>query len=599
MADAPRKSSRPVKIRKEPGFLYDEESVKFLHKSGSVEAGWQLNSQDSDSEATRDTVGKDIVVNPLSWSDIFSDSINTKVQDNLEIFKSKESVSISTVLVEGRRSQSREEGCYTSEESSSDQLFDNNIDTGSPVPGLRRGKSSTTLHFLSVEDCFLSVSPTVHTDTSGMSEADGLCLCDSGKVSTECCVAKKSTPTPNMMDLLQEAVEKIGLLSGQIAGLQSQVEKQDKKIIELEKSSSNSSSDSKSGKPRKEKSSSSDSKSGSKSGKPSKDEASKTKKDSVEDEKVRQLKLLQDKLRKNVKCDGDAKKDKDDDVSDSSDSAVSSDESINFRTLKKKMTRKQRDRSRRKLTSRLKQSGSTFPEEEPSTTSSSGTDAGGKHRRKRRVKSGAKISKRPVVRTELWPHTIANEDDGEDVTSENINLAKFYSCFTYIMLECDRIESKGRTALLHAVSLVLESLFWSEARSFHNIVMVKIEQGRINWRADFEALAESFIDKKVRLSVKSKNLNGANSSKSGFYNKGYGFNKNAGKGFNKKYPGKNKPVYSSVCKQWNYGTCSYGDRCNRWHCCWTCAENGKIGEAHKASSHNNGVTGARQAEARP
>ena len=79
------------------------------------------------------------------------------------------------------------------------------------------------------------------------------------------------------------------------------------------------------------------------------------------------------------------------------------------------------------------------------------------------MKSGAKIQKRPVIKTELWPHTIANEDDGENITSENINLSKFLSCFTYIVTCCGGVESRGRSALLHAVTTVLEYLQWTDA----------------------------------------------------------------------------------------------------------------------------------------
>ena len=76
------------------------------------------------------------------------------------------------------------------------------------------------------------------------------------------------------------------------------------------------------------------------------------------------------------------------------------------------------------------------------------------------------------------------------------------------MMDCKSLEAKGRTSLLHAVSLVLEAFYWSEARSFHNIVMVKVEQDRLDWASDFGALAEDFIDRKVRQSVKSKGASG-------------------------------------------------------------------------------------------
>ena len=106
-----------------------------------------------------------------------------------------------------------------------------------------------------------------------------------------------------------------------------------------------------------------------------------------------------------------------------------------------------------------------------------------KHRHK--VKSGAKVKQRPVVRTELWPHTIANEEDGEEVTSENIGLSRFLSCFTFIMTNCGRREAAGRAEFLHAITNVLECLPWSDARAFHNMIMVRLEQDRVDWLKTF------------------------------------------------------------------------------------------------------------------
>ena len=113
--------------------------------------------------------------------------------------------------------------------------------------------------------------------------------------------------------------------------------------------------------------------------------------------------------------------------------------------------------------------------------------------------------KRPVVRTELWPHTIANEDDNEDVTSENITLARFLACYSYIMITCDEPpEVAGRAVLLHAIASVLECLPWKEARSFHNMIMVKIEQGRIDWDTNFAELGYQFLNRKLCLNMRSK-----------------------------------------------------------------------------------------------
>ena len=200
-----------------------------------------------------------------------------------------------------------------------------------------------------------------------------------------------------------------------------------------------------------------------------------------------------------------------------------------------------------------------------------------------KVKSGARIKKRPVVKTELWPHTIANEDDGEEVDSENISLAKFISCFTYIIVNCGRAESKGRAALLHAVSSVFECLPWSEARTFHNLIMVKIEQNRVNWSANFPALADNFVDKKIRLSLKSKSSIVTGPS----YKVNTCLGKDAGVSRNGFISNKSNSIYSVVCWQWNFSSCTYGENCKRWHVCRTCADAGKLGEAHKASSHDS------------
>ena len=204
-----------------------------------------------------------------------------------------------------------------------------------------------------------------------------------------------------------------------------------------------------------------------------------------------------------------------------------------------------------------------------------------------------------MIKTLLWPHTIANEDDGEDLTSENIGLAKFISCFTYIMTTCRKTEAAGRAGLLHAVGAVLECQPWAEARTFHNLVMTKLEQGRMDWSADFPLMADQFLDKKVRLGLKSKAPAASTNSSNRFNG-----NKNFGKGFGAKggrfgaFSNKNKALYSMVCRQWNYGTCGFGDRCRKWHVCWTCAESGKPGEVHKAASHDGSSANIEQPKPR-
>ena len=116
-------------------------------------------------------------------------------------------------------------------------------------------------------------------------------------------------------------------------------------------------------------------------------------------------------------------------------------------------------------------------------------------------------------------------------------------------------------------------------------MMLKIEQERINWLSDFTALADEYVDKKVRLSLRAK----CTSADTKFYN-AYD-NRVPGKvvgGSNYRYQSKassNKSLQNVICWQWNFKSCSYGDKCKRWHACRTCAEAGKLGESHKASSH--------------
>ena len=274
----------------------------------------------------------------------------------------------------------------------------------------------------------------------------------------------------------------------------------------------------------------------------------------------------------------------------------------------KSMSSQQKTECDSKVASIVGSVGGEFPDEgsESGSSSSSGkeSDASKKPRRRRKIKSGAEIKKRPVIRTELWPHTVAYEEDGDDVSSEDITLARFCSCFTMIMnsSECGRSESEGRSSLLQAIFMVVEILHWPEARSFHNLTMIKIEQGRLNWKSRFSVLANEFIDKKVRKALRSKagltNTGQAARSNANFRSN-RGSNQSSGNGYRgQAQNGGNRPFHL-ICWQWNNATCTYGVNCKRWHCCRTCAETGKWGEAHKASWHrSSGTTPQPQGEQR-
>ena len=479
----------------------------------------------------------------------------------------------------------------------------------------RKSASSTRLDFLDVNS-IISVSSTCITDTSDMGQSDNegekslnskKCSCSEGVSCATCATVTGE----QLSEALNKALQKIDLLTSKFEVLE-------EKVKSIESCHDSSTSDGsrvrnikKSSEGKKNKSfckssviTSNESASSSSHKESSKDKSVKgknvksvSKENRVEAEKARQLKVMKEKLKARKKS-----------KSKASSAEDSSDDSLDMRTIRKKMTKKKKEECSKKLSARLMQAGAYFPEESDSTTStgtSTGTDSsrtGRKSKSKKKVKSGADIKKRPVVKTELWPHTIANEDDGDEVSSENIGLAKFFSCFTLIMKGCGKTEAAGRAELLHAVSSVLECLPWADARTFHNLVMVKVEQGRLDWSADFSVLAEQYLDRKVRQNLRGKSTVAAAGTS---YSNKFNSNKNFNKGFNSRGgrfgSSNNKSLYAMVCSQWNFGTCGYGDKCRKWHVCWSCAEAGKPGEYHRASSHSNAGGGGSggQAKQRP
>ena len=268
----------------------------------------------------------------------------------------------------------------------------------------------------------------------------------------------------------------------------------------------------------------------------------------------------------------------------------SSEEEMTMRDIRKKMSKKERESCNNKVSYRMKQAGATYPMADFETSNSSGTDYSeveSKFRvrsRRRKIKSGAKVKARPVIRTMLWPHTISFEEDGKDVSCDDIGLAKFLSCFTCIMTSCGKVEAAGRARLLNAISTVLECLPWTEARLFHNMVLLKIEQGKCEWTSDFLTMADQFVDKEVRQNLRSK------AGGMGASNKGSGRGSRNGRSYsnsNNNFQNRSRSSQPGVCRNWNFGTCTFAERCNRLHVCCTCADAGKPGEQHKASTHEN------------
>ena len=570
-----RRSTREVKPKKDNNFIYDD--IKVLEAlTGKKPWQLQLKSQAASKRSDSSRVNKKVKFINANKIVNLNDIEISLVNSPIEIIKENkinyiDSSSLTTV--EGPR-QSFQPNDYLASAAAAE--------VNKPVQARLRRISSTDFDYLRPLDdegnVFLSAA-----SCSGMSGSEDEST-SSKKVNNPMSGNGESSKSPampgdRMSELFVQAIDKMETLTNKVVDLTEKVVGfEDILVIFHERLAE--CEDSYRGTDRK-----------SSKGK----DVKKSKLGRVEFEKGRYHKVVQDTLK--------ARKKKTD-----TESEDPLDEEDGLKDMMKAMSKKGIEASERKLKSRLDEAGHSFPEETDSDnqgeseTDNSGSDdnSGKSHKTKvksvdtessdddrssrhsRKVKSGAKVKRRPVVRTELWPHTICNEDDGEETTCDDISLAKFLSCYTYIMITCERRkEVIGRPYLLHAMCSILECLPWSEARSFHNVVMVKLEQNRIDWKADFSALAKDFIDKKVRQSLRPKTTSSTPSRRSGF--------RSVGKGYGSFYPNNyyyNNSRSSQTCRLWNEGPCSFGERCRFRHACSSCTEAGKPGEPHKSSSQS-------------
>ena len=590
MAETPRKSGRVVKPRLDPEFAYDPTSVNFLQRREN-RVSHQPQATATDNITTVNT-GKKSNTSDF-WSDtnfpLFGDYYNI---ENQHLSRSQEVPPVTSTLPNTLSSVQKEEVEF---------VVDVNIDA------VRRN-SSTRIDYLDTVP-YLSASTGEHTNTSDM-DSDGHNV-NSGDEALNQGLQAQSLPTggiqgcvPNKLDTsgdftlqaLLEAVAKIDILTTKMKSLETLVVnqnaaignqhliigRQNSRISQLEQIKVASSSQESEHESVKSKRSSQ--KSSQESGheshqcqcKSKSKSSHKSKGNIVEEEKARSYTVVKGKL---------------------SDPCISeSDGDVNSKGLKKKMSKKQRDLCSSRVSATLRKTKSDFPSDDCDSTADSGKEScdgksGCTHSSK--VKSGAKIKRRPVVRTELWPHTLANEEDGVELDSENIGLSKFYEHFSAIIATCEsKSESRGRAALLKSISTVVGCLQWPDARAFHNLVLLKIEQGKVDWDEDFTAIADTFIEKKVRATLRARQAaTGSGASRANGYGRGAGYSsrnqgqRNNFQGNPSHGSGRGKPIYGAICWQWNTGTCSYGANCKRWHCCKTCAEAGKLGEQHRSASH--------------
>ena len=596
MEQVRRTSGRVVRPRLDPAFVYDSASVQFLQRREiRVNIQPQASTPDIGPEIN---AGKDNSVSG-PWSDLYFPLVNICEQINEQpSAEIRDLAWRSSPVIQPINSEDEEEFVVNGNVNKTDV----------------RRISSTRLDYL--DNC-LSVSSNYISDSSIMGLSDDerqgdiecvnkgqACSCD------KCAGADAAVPQGrsrsakpsedlNVSDALTlntvlDALGKIDVLTNEMTSLRNLIVQQNQAIgsqhmligrqnsrisrLEVAQSSGHESSQS-------------SQKSVSTGSKKKSNSSSKIKKNIVEKEKVRTYKVVKNRIEDSSSSSSSSSDSSSEPSSDNSES--SAEESVNQKSMRKKMTKKQKAKCKSRVGSVLSKSGSTFPKDEFESTDSSGKEScdlvrSCKHSNK--VKSGAKIKKRPVVRTELWPHTVANEEDGDELDSETISCSKFFEYFGFIASTCkSKSESRGRAALLQAIGTVLGCLQWAEARAFHNLVLLKIEQGRIGWDENFAAMADTFIKKKLRTAMRTRRTAGSNAARS--YSQGRG----AGNGFRgqnqRQSSGRGRPLYGAICWQWNTGSCSYGENCKRWHVCKSCAEAGKLGEKHKASSHGGAGTG--------
>ena len=596
MEDERRKSTRNIIIKQDPAFKYDDESIKFLvntSESRGVDIEHRHHRISNAAAAATVAAGSSICANntekfapipPHLWAKAFKSLplISNTVSESVNILSGNSLVNPSASQISGA-------------ECSAPNSFSSVVNLSPVASRALYGEvqcrvSSTDADFLDADDnIFLAVSPTSHSEIAGMALEDEVvggsdkCECSGDNSCSDCATGKaagapvKAIAAPpqlsDIMALLQNMNKTVNTLTEDVSNLKENFGVQASKIEQLEAMSRASSRASSRVATSCDEARTSQGPSGSQGVKSSKKSNSKSKQSRQDEEKIRSLQVVSNQLKE--------LKEKQSRDKDSQAGAESSDDSLfNVKALKKKMSKREKQACDLKVSDRLEQAGGFFPEDDSSSSNggpnSSGTESesGRRRRSRRKVKSGADVKKRPVIRTYLWPHTVANEEDDEDLTCDTIGLPRFLSCFTLIMLNCGKVEKAGRANFLNAFSAVYECLPWTEARSFHNMVMLRLEQGEISWQEDFLKLAHKFLDRKVRQSLRTRSTVAGSSS----YNK-------SGRRYSSYSKG--KALYGSVCKSWNRGVCTYGEKCKFKHVCWTCFEAGKTGEQHKALFHSN------------
>ena len=227
-------STRSVKLRKDPEFLYDAASIEFLNKSRSrrnpQNQGLDICS-DSDIPASSTNIDGKGHSPTLFWTDIEFCENNTNIcEDNISQSELHQLKKEATQLFQPTLNIQEEE-----EEEEEPSV------NGSSVNKLELAvrTSSTRLDYLSdFEECFLSASSVEHTDSSEMELGNGGCSNNKKQGTCEGCVAGSCVHAKSAVGAVEasttqalwDAINKIDKLTSKMNSLEKLVCKQNEII---------------------------------------------------------------------------------------------------------------------------------------------------------------------------------------------------------------------------------------------------------------------------------------------------------------------------------------------------------------------------------
>ena len=420
MEESLRRGSRSRKVKRDPDFIYEESSCSILLNSNNrkpenrTQCPTDITSDSSDSsssdlflESKSDTV-QSIAVNEVinNLPELVISSVNSEFYD------------ISGCIAQNYLSQSLTEQAndLIGQSSESECVQNNNK--------VKRAGSSTLGDFLDLQGNYLSVSDmSLINDEAGATALPLTCkvCCSELASESEQCITCASANDHPLGRIMLRALGQIGGLKSDVNAVGRILQNQSERLSRLELNSANSGL---SGLESGSEPIFSHQRQGVKS-------KLKHKVNRVESEKYRQLPVVKENLRRQEK-------------SKTATESEYEDEERRNRDLERNLSKSQQEEVDRKLAASLERAGGVFPEYEvdPSsdTSSSSGketseseSDLGRSKKKKKKIKSGAEIKTRPVKKRETWPHTIINEDEGVEITSQDISLSKFFTAFTYLM----------------------------------------------------------------------------------------------------------------------------------------------------------------------